>query len=128
MSLGCDGCLLTCLADAAAASACAASMGACMLFSSLVLEPAELLPGVLALVAVLPLLLVLLVADPDVVGTSAEAGMGALRPCPLPLAELGPRPEAGLLLLLLAPLLVPSLHEYDSRIPFTCCNHQPTQT
>ena len=103
--------LLTCLADAAAASACAASMGACMLFSSLVLGPAAApLPGPPELVAVLPLL-VLLVADPDVLGASAEAGLGALRPCALlVLVELGPRPETELLLLQLAPLFAPSLH------------------
>ncbi len=117
--------LLTCLADAAAASSCAASMGACMLFSSLVLGPAEaLLPGLPELVAVLPLL-VLLVAVPDVLGASAEAGLGALRPCALlVLVELGPRPGTGLLLLLLAPLFAPSLHVHESRKSYTHCCHR----
>ena len=101
-------------------------MGACMLFSSLVLGPAEApLPEAPALVAVLPLL-VLLVADADVLGASAAAGLLVLRRCALLLlVAFGPRPEAGLLVLLLAPLFAPSLHEHESR---SSTQLQPSET
>lgn len=91
------------------------------------MSAAPLLPGVLALVAVLPLLPVLLVVDPDVVGASADAGMGALRPWPLLLAVLGPRPDTEVLPLLFNPLFVPSLNA-NARVQHCQSMLQPSAT